>query len=253
MIKIHKDRVKSVLHIATAAASVVAGGCLMAACWGIYHAGEGFSRKAVGAAFSPISLTVYICLGLILAGWLVQLFLPDNKKRQSGKQIAYTLQRLQKSKDVDACGPTLQQDILVQRKKRLLHKAITLGLSVIGFAVFLYSALQPDAFHPTEINRSVIVAMQILLPCMIVPFAYAVYAAAFCLRSMEAEIAMLKLAPAKQNQVEETASKCNCILVARIALLCIAVTLLVYGFATGGIADVLTKAINICTECVGLG
>ncbi len=28
---------------------------------------------------------------------------------------------------------------------------------------------------------------------------------------------------------------------------------LVYGLMTGGIADVLAKAINICTECIGLG
>ena len=39
----------------------------------------------------------------------------------------------------------------------------------------------------------------------------------------------------------------------RLALLAAAVCLLVWGFVTGGAADVLTKAINICTECIGLG
>ncbi|MBQ8683609.1 MAG: thioredoxin [Clostridia bacterium] len=39
----------------------------------------------------------------------------------------------------------------------------------------------------------------------------------------------------------------------RYGVLAVGLALLVYGFATGGIADVLTKAVNICTECIGLG
>ncbi|MBO5767765.1 MAG: thioredoxin [Clostridia bacterium] len=39
----------------------------------------------------------------------------------------------------------------------------------------------------------------------------------------------------------------------RISLLIIALFLLVYGYIIGGTADVLTKAVNICTECIGLG
>ena len=36
-------------------------------------------------------------------------------------------------------------------------------------------------------------------------------------------------------------------------ILAAAVLLLIWGFVSGGAADVLTKAINICTECIGLG
>lgn len=39
----------------------------------------------------------------------------------------------------------------------------------------------------------------------------------------------------------------------RLAILFVAVFCFVYGLLTGGTADVLTKAINICTECIGLG
>lgn len=255
MAKKHKDRIKTVLHIAIAASAVVAGICLAAACWGIYQAGNGFSRAAVRAAFSPISLPVYLCLGLTLAGWLVQFFLPDSKKPAGGREIAYALHRMQKTKDLEICGPTLKQDILAQRKQRLVHRCITLGLTAIGFGIFLYFALQPDAFHPTEINRSVVNALIILLPCMLIPFCYGIFAIYFCQRSIEAEITLLKMAPAKQkSQVSPSpVKKCNSILVIRMALLGAAAALLIYGFATGGIADVLTKAINICTECVGLG
>ena len=39
----------------------------------------------------------------------------------------------------------------------------------------------------------------------------------------------------------------------KFVILGIAVTALVVGFFMGGYADVLTKAVNICTECIGLG
>lgn len=39
----------------------------------------------------------------------------------------------------------------------------------------------------------------------------------------------------------------------RLVILSTAIVILIFGFITGGYADVLTKAINICTECIGLG
>ncbi|MBQ7948195.1 MAG: thioredoxin [Clostridia bacterium] len=39
----------------------------------------------------------------------------------------------------------------------------------------------------------------------------------------------------------------------RIGLAVAGVGLFVFGIFNGGMADVLTKAINICTQCIGLG
>ena len=39
----------------------------------------------------------------------------------------------------------------------------------------------------------------------------------------------------------------------KLAVVSAAVILALVGFFTGGTVDVLTKAVNICTECVGLG
>ncbi|MBQ8494361.1 MAG: thioredoxin [Clostridia bacterium] len=41
--------------------------------------------------------------------------------------------------------------------------------------------------------------------------------------------------------------------IARCAVLVLGIVLLVWGALENGAADVLTKAINICTECIGLG
>lgn len=39
----------------------------------------------------------------------------------------------------------------------------------------------------------------------------------------------------------------------RLVLLAAAVVLIIFGIFNGGMRDVLVKAINICTECIGLG
>ncbi len=54
-----------------------------------------------------------------------------------------------------------------------------------------------------------------------------------------------------QNQPEKLSAKK--LFAIKIILILIATVLLVFGALTGGFADVLTKAINICTECIGLG
>lgn len=43
------------------------------------------------------------------------------------------------------------------------------------------------------------------------------------------------------------------VLIFRLLLLCLGVLFIIAGVANGGSRDVLVKAINICTECIGLG
>ena len=52
------------------------------------------------------------------------------------------------------------------------------------------------------------------------------------------------------TQNSPTSKKIN---ITRFVILCIAVLALILGAIFGGYADVLTKAVNICTECIGLG
>ena len=41
--------------------------------------------------------------------------------------------------------------------------------------------------------------------------------------------------------------------ITRLVILGVAIVALILGAVFGGYADVLTKAVNICTECIGLG
>ena len=95
-------------------------------------------------------------------------------------------------------------------------------------------------------------------PCLAVPFGYAVFAAYHKRTSLQKEIQLVKqaIAAGAQAPVSPAVPQQDfgkLLSGVRWALLGVAIAIAVYGFFAGGTNDVLTKAINICTECVGLG
>ncbi len=55
----------------------------------------------------------------------------------------------------------------------------------------------------------------------------------------------------KQNEPPKINRKTS--LIIKTTIIVIGAAAVVFGAITGGFADVLTKAVNICTECIGLG
>lgn len=253
-----KKRVRQVYGILLSASIILAGLCLMGACVDIYRSGDQpFSREAVAAHFAPICAPVYLCAALIFGGFVLDLALPvESKKRPPMKQEALILKRLQEKTDLNLCDETLRGAVYAEQKKRRIRRFLTLGLLALGAAVFLVYVSSGERFQMPDINGSMVRAMTVLAPCMAVPCGYAIYAAFSNRNSVQAEIALLKTAPAEAKKVPAPSpekSPKNRTGIIRCVILAVAAGLLLYGYFTGGTMDVLTKAINICTECVGLG
>lgn len=256
-----KKRIHLIYSIVLSVMLVAAGICLIAACVGIYFSGDQpFSREAVAAAFSGIAVPVYLCLALVIGGFILDGFFPAGRKKlPAQKQYSVILARLHSKLELDSCDKALRSAILGQQKKRKLHRLISLALLIAGSVIFLSYGLNSSNFHQSEINSSMIRAMWVFLPCLAVPFGYAVFSAYYNRGSLQKEIALVKQALA--NTPASGASKCvkeikdhgKLLLILRCGLLAVGIGILVYGFFAGGTSDVLTKAINICTECVGLG
>ena len=106
-----------------------------------------------------------------------------------------------------------------------------------------------DAQNP---NPSIIAFMKLLLPCVSVALGVGVVIASIARASVLREIAALEAAP-KREVVEKPKKNTRVIFAVRAAVLVIAAVFIVIGALNGGLADVLAKAIAICTECIGLG
>lgn len=245
-------RIHQIYSILLSAVTVAAGICLIAACISIYNMGDRpFSPEAVAAAFSTIAVPVYLCLALILGGFILDGFFPAPKAKSiPQKQYGATLAKLHEKADLQ------HEDIHKEQRSRKVHKYITLILLAVGSVIFLCYGMNSANFDTVDITGSMIKAMYVLLPCMAIPFGYGIFAAFQNRASMMREIELAKrlIREGAQSPAPSTAKKKAIPMMhLRWALLAVGIFLLVFGFMTGGTEDVLTKAVNICTECVGLG
>ena len=250
-------RTRLVLGILVSLAAIAAGVCFITACLGIYLSGgdQIYTPEKVAHGFSVIAVPVYLFLALAVLGMALDLFLPLGKnKLKAEKNLAATLERLLSKRDVENCDSDLKSQILHQRKLRRRDKIITLVVLAVCSVVFLFYGANPANFHQSEINSSMAKAVMILLCCLAVPFGCALGTAYRAKASYQKEIDLVKQIPAGEPVPQAPkADRKHLLVIARWALVCVAVAILLYGFFTGGTADVLTKAKNICTECVGLG
>jgi len=82
-------------------------------------------------------------------------------------------------------------------------------------------------------------------------FAVMIGASWACGRSMEREIAALKAVP--KSAPAQRSQRVFPLGIVRMVIFVVAAAFIVLGVMNGGLYDVLVKAINICTECIGLG
>lgn len=251
MTKEQKQTIHRFYGIAVSIVAVIAGICLMVACVGIYRGGA-FSREAVAQAFAPIAVPVYLCLALVIGGFILDAALPCAGKKKLEKQPGFILRRLREKTDLSLCDSQLCQALLQQCESRRRCTIICAVINGIAAVVFLVYALNGSNFHRSEINESMIRAMYLFIPCLAVSFGSAVFCLYHNRKSMEKEIDLLRQAKDCTREAAPLPRQ-KSMLPWQAALIVAAVILIVVGYTGGGFRDVLTKAVNICTECIGLG
>lgn len=246
-----------VYGIAVSIMTVISGLLLIAACLQIYRSGgeQIYTPEKVAAAFAPIAVPVYVTLGMIAGSFLLAFILPVEKKRiPVQKQYVLLLRRAYERADMTLCNPELLSQIQKEQTKRRLSLILSLVFWAIGSIIFLPYACSSGNYSE-ELHLatdSVIAAVWRLLPCSLIPTGFSIFATYYCRASVRRELELVKLVPKAAEPCPTAQASCN-LLYARLAILVIALVMTVGGFVAGGTADVLAKAVAICTECVGLG
>ena len=248
-----------IYSIAVSVMIIVSGLLLMAACLQIYQSGgeQIYTPEKVEAAFAPIAVPVYITLALIVGSFLLAWILPTEKKRlPMQKQYAFLLRKAYEKADLQHCSPELLQKLEQEQKKRRLVLILALAAWVIGGIIFLPQACNSSNYS-SELylaTDSIVAVIWWLIPCTLIPTGCSIFSAYYSQASIRRELELVKLAPKAANNPLPQAQKTDCkLLYIRLAILGIALGIIVGGFVAGGTADVLAKAVAICTECVGLG
>lgn len=174
------------------------------------------------------------------------------------KKIDYpaVINKISSKKDLNSADENTLAMIKAEKRKRKTHAVIRACVIVVTSIVFLVYALNSSNFHQSNINESMIKAMMVLIPCLTVSFIYSVFTVYYFNKSYDKELALIKKLSNRdtsEDSPETIAASNKKITITKIVIVVLALSILIYGYFTGGTADVLTKAINICTECIGLG
>ena len=114
-------------------------------------------------------------------------------------------------------------------------------------------------FTVENLSGDVLLALAVSLPLVVASVATLVISAFVCEKSAKRERAALLEAvksgykPAPPVTEEVTEKETKRLMITKYVILGIAVLFVVIGIFNGGMADVLDKAVKICTECIGLG
>lgn len=254
----NEKRIRQLYGILLSVALIVAAVCLMVACVNIYHSGgeQTYTPEKVASAFRSIAIPVYLAVMLTVGGFLVHLCLPNEKLRiKLGKNEPLILKKLHEKQDYTHCGDDrIRAAIYTEQKTRKHLRWGSIAMFAAGSVAFLCYALRFDRYQLDDVNGAVIRGTVMLLVCLTVPFILGIFCTVQSRRSIRREIALMKLVAApRQEEIVPVPEKEDKVREIRALLLCVAISCVILGFLFGGWADVLTKAINICTECVGLG
>ncbi|MDE6274258.1 MAG: hypothetical protein K2L87_04345 [Clostridiales bacterium] len=233
------------------------------------HVGDIYSREIVGKHLSYIAVPVWMWVAFVIVGAILFAVLhAEEKKLPPYKNDYKTLARLRARVPADRAG-ALQKSQNIRLYVRIGAAAFCL-LSAIMSAVYLFNS---SHFPSENLNAEILKMLRHVLPWIAASFVVVVGVAIFEGISVKRELDSVKTvlketgggvkpAPAEEvtvgfkgflNKVNKALHTERARLVARIIVGTVAVVFIGVGIWNGGMGDVLIKAINICTECIGLG
>ena len=148
-----------------------------------------------------------------------------------------------------------------EERRRRMARGACAGICAVCSVMAARYLANPAHFASRELESVIGRMLWHIAPWIFVGFACAILCECVRGRSFRREIELAARSPErasfKNAQTDSGASREKrarlAKTAARAAMFALAVVLLALGAANGGMRDVLVKAINICTECIGLG
>lgn len=233
----------------------------------IYYSGEGpgkiYSREIVGARLTYLAIPLLILIAAIAAGAIFPAF--ETKAKRSSEE---TLRKLQKRIPVggeDDEFLTAQKAYRKMNLVKLVVWCVALAAALACTIASLVYLADTAHFKGDNYTGHMLGLVRTVLPCTLVALAGIIAATCvngYCsgeqvkhlktmIRCGSEEIALPKEL-AFLNKAKKIASHDITLWVVRGVVLVVAVTFIVVGIVNGGARDVLTKAIAICQECIGI-
>lgn len=255
-----ESRILRWMEALLAVMTLVVASLMMIQCVRIYMAGTApsnlteagvrihdiYSREIVAAHWQPVAVPALVWLVLLVICGVARLVLPREKGRLPAVEPEVTLSLLRARRENTEAMRKEQHGRSVGRIVCLVWCLVCAALA----GVYLL-----DVSHFTSWDLEQVMGQMLLhvAPPTVAAFAALMALSAWEERSVRREINAAKQAPIKKGAAPADKQQGRGVAIGRVCLYAAAIALVVLGVLNGGMYDVLVKAINICTECIGLG
>ena len=228
----------------------------------IYYGNDAiFTREICAEYIKQILLVIILWIVVIIGSYIYFHINKDNKKHIS------KISNMAKLRNLERVCPTCQNDELnelysmltKEENKRKLSTIISIVVIIICSFMGLSYMINIKHFEPVgELLLEQAIKMTIhLLPwviitmiCLVIRTIYIEFSAR---KSINIVKEIIKSSGKNKSNYEVNKKEERILLISRLTILTISVAFIIVGAANGQAGSVLEKAINICTECIGLG
>jgi len=238
-----KEKRLRVLEWAVGAATAASVGALAYKAYELYSRGlssgeQMYTYETIGAAVSGVSWILWLFFALALATAILR-FLYPGKRRFSAPDASVRAYYARRRLDIGSGSITVKRTAVVLLcGAAMLINAYIAGRKEFSPGYFASNDLEAEmAGYLSEIIRFCL--WTVVLSCL----------GAILLRKYDSQI----VEASKGCPGREAYTSKRGLLAARAAIFAAAAAFIIAGISNGGMYDVFVKAINICTECIGLG
>ncbi len=237
-----------------------------------------FTREIVLERLNRIAPAFWIWVVMVAVGFIIWEVFAVSYKRAPLKDDCYALRRLKKRvpEKVDESGLASLKAVKRGELINLIVKLCAAALCLAGVAYGIAYLATASNFPKTDVNGEMLNMAAHLAPCVFAALLILCGVTLYLSLSAKKQLPHVKqiIASAKadeKNGVKAVYVTGNTavadlygrwkalsnhkyfILGVRIAIAVFAVTFIILGIVNGNMRAILIKAINICTECIGLG
>ena len=266
--------------ITLSAMTVITGALFIWQTLEIYYSGGNrpFTAEIVSERLSRISPAFWIWIAMIVIGFVLWEVFTVPAKRVPLKDNGYALSRLKKRVPSKVGESGLASLTAVKREEliNLILKIVAGALCLAGIAYGIAYLATTANFPKTDVTAEMVNMVSHLAPCAFAALLILCGLTFWLSLSAKRQLPHVKQLIASVKIDEKSGAEAvyatenatvagiyaagkrfinnkTCILVVRIVLAVLAVTFIILGIVNGNMRAILIKAINICTECIGLG